>query len=215
MDGLVWLIFASGVLARLPAPAHGALEPVPAGCAAAVVPLGCRAALAVALPGPGDPAGPEALSPAAPQRPRAVEHSDFYYARLTVHKIASLATVPLFGAEYYLGQKLYANPPGSEATRQWHSAVALGVAGLFAVNTVTGVWNLWDSRHEAEGRARRYIHAALMIAADAGFVATGATAPSPRRIRLGEPVDLGVHRRIAIISMGTALASYAMMLVWK
>ncbi len=83
------------------------------------------------------------------------------------------------------------------------------------VNTVTGVWNLWDSRREPAGRARRYIHAALMLAADAGFVATGATAPSPRRIRLGEPTSITTHRTIAIASMGTALASYLMMLIWK
>jgi hypothetical protein len=169
----------------------------------------------LALP-PIAPFVPE-LAPAAalPQRPHAIEYSDFYYARLAIHRIASYATLPLFAAEYYLGTKLYNDPPGSQRTQEAHRLVALGVAGLFAVNTVTGAWNLWDSRKDPNGRARRYIHAALMFAADAGFVATGATAPSPRRILLGRPVDLPRHRTLAIASISTALASYAMMLIWK
>ena len=92
--------------------------------------------------------------------------------------------------------------------------VALGLAGLFGVNTVTGLWNLWDSRKDPTGRARRYIHAALMIAADAGFVATASAAPSPRRVTLDDP-RANRHRTLAIASMSTALASYVMMLVWK
>ena len=202
------LLIGLGAALQLP-PAHPTpAPPVPV----AAAPLAYRAAdSTLSL----RPFRPEALTAAAPQRPRAIEYSDFYYTRLAIHKVASYATVPLFVAEYLLGQKLYSNPPGSQATLQWHQAAALGVAGLFGVNTVTGAWNLWDSRKDPAGRARRYIHAALMLAADAGFVAVGATAPSPRRLRLGEPVDLGVHRRLAILSMGTALASYAMMLVWK
>ncbi len=149
-------------------------------------------------------------------RPRAIEYSDLYYTRLAIHRVASYATIPLFAAEYVLGSKLYRNPPGSQATQEWHRAVALGVAGLFTVNTITGAWNLWDSRHDPAGRTRRYIHAALMFLADAGFVATGATAPSPRRILFSaQPVNLSTHRTIAMASMGTALASYAMMLFWK
>jgi hypothetical protein len=150
------------------------------------------------------------------QRPRAVEYSDFYYTRLEIHRIASWATAPLFVAEYILGTKLYNNPPGPKSTQEWHRAVALGVAGLVAVNTVTGAWNLWYSRKDPAGRTRRWIHAALMFAADAGFVATGVTAPSPRRFLLsGSTVNKSTHRTIAIASMGTALASYVMMLLWK
>lgn len=150
------------------------------------------------------------------QRPRAVEYSDFYYTRLEIHRIASYATIPLFVGEYILGTKLYNNPPGPKSTQEWHRAVALGVAGLFGVNTVTGAWNLWESRKDPAGRTRRWIHAALMFAADAGFVATGVTAPSPRRILFsGSTVNKSTHRTIAIASMSTALASYLMMLIWK
>jgi hypothetical protein len=132
-----------------------------------------------------------------------------------VHRIASYATIPLFVSEYFLGQKLIKDPPGPQGTQDAHRVVALGLAGLFGVNTVTGLWNLWDSRKDPSGRARRWIHATLMIAADAGFVATASAAPSPRRI---SPTDLShanTHRTLAIASMSTALASYVMMLLWK
>jgi len=150
----------------------------------------------------------------AARRPRAIEHSDFYYVRLDIHRYASYAIVPTFITEYALGQSLYNNPPGSSGTRTAHSIVAVGLVGLFGLNTVTGVWNLWDSRHESQGRARRYIHAALMLASDAGFVATEAVAPG-RRLALRDPSRRTLHRTLALSSMGLALGGYGMMLIWK
>ena len=47
------------------------------------------------------------------QRRRAIEHSDWYYRRLTIHKAASFATAPLFVAEYIVGQKLFDGNPSS------------------------------------------------------------------------------------------------------
>lgn len=149
-----------------------------------------------------------------PRRPRAVEHSDFYYTRLTVHRYASYAIVPLFVTEFALGQSLYNNPPGSDATRTAHSVVAYGVIGLFGINTITGAWNLWDSRHDPTGGARRYIHAALMLAADIGFAATAAVAPGGRRA-VNDPSSKTQHRDVALVSMGIALTGYGIMLVWK
>jgi hypothetical protein len=60
----------------------------------------------------------QAVLPSAtgPRRPQAIEHSDFYYMRLTVHRLASYAIVPAFVTEVVLGQSLYANPPGSSGT---------------------------------------------------------------------------------------------------
>ena len=174
-------------------------------------------------PGPAAPAAPAWFAaPAAAfaadtglhRRPRAIEYSDFYGVRLEIHRIASYATLPLFVGEFALGQSLYHNPPGSSTVRNAHSVVALGVAGLFGVNTVTGLWNLWDSRHDPADRPRKYIHAALMILSDAGFVATGAVAPGGRRV-LQDPNSATVHRDIALTSMGVALIGYGMMLVWK
>lgn len=147
-------------------------------------------------------------------RPRAIEHSDFYYVRLGIHRYASYAIVPTFIAEYALGQSLFNHPPGSSGTRTAHSVVAVGLVGLFGINTVTGVWNLWDSRHDGPGRARRWIHAALMITSDAGFVATEAVAPGRRQAVL-DPSRRRLHRTLALSSMGLALGGYGMMLVWK
>lgn len=213
MDYVLWLVMATS-LAQLPL-----LRPIPTDSMPRVQRAQAPRAYAgldLALP-PGtgvfrpDPFAEGAL----PQRPHAIEHSDFYYARLTVHRIASYATIPLFVSEYFLGQKLISNPPGSRSTQAAHSLVAIGLAGLFGVNTATGLWNLWDSRKDPTGRARRWIHATLMMAADAGFVATASAAPSPRRISVTDPSRANTHRTLAIASMGTALASYVMMLLWK
>jgi hypothetical protein len=149
------------------------------------------------------------------QRRRAVEHSDWYYRRLTIHKVASYTTIPLFATEYVLGDKLY-NGTASSSTRSAHQAVAAGIGILFGVNTVTGVWNLWDSRHESEGRARRTTHALLMLAADAGFVATASLAPEGEDDSFEDSSDdRGRHRAVALTSIGVSLASYIMMYLWK
>lgn len=172
------------------------------------------------------PRGPLAVAPfqsyepslvgadTATRRPRAIEHSDFYYVRLGIHRYTSYAIVPTFITEYALGQSLYNHPPGSSGTRTAHSVVAVGLLGLFGLNTATGVWNLWDSRHDAPGRARRYIHAALMLTSDAGFVAATVVAPG-RRQAVADPSRRRLHRTLAISSMGLALGGYGMMLIWK
>jgi hypothetical protein len=148
------------------------------------------------------------------RRPRAVEHSDFYYVRLTIHRDASYAIIPLFVTEYALGASLFAHPPGSDGTRTAHAVVGAGLVGVFGLNTVTGTWNLWDSRHDAPGRARRWIHASLMLLSDAGFVATEASAPGRRSV-LADPSRKRLHRTLAYASMGLAIGGYGMMLVWK
>src|SRR4051812_6489017 len=151
---------------------------------------------------------------AAPQRRRAVEHSEWYYRRLTIHKIASYTTLPLFATEYYLGDKLYRDK-GTSSTKSAHSAVATGIGVLFGVNTVTGVWNLWDSRHESQGKARRITHSVLMLASDAGFVATAAMAPEGSDDFENVSDDRQRHRAVAIGSLSVAAAGYVMMLLWK
>jgi hypothetical protein len=234
VDYVMWLLATSGVLQQLP-PLPLAPDTVIAAAVSAAAPLAPAAAPAFpasldAAPsaGPIAPAPWPRLSPgafaadsAAPQRPRAVEMSEAYHTRLTIHYIASFATVPLFIAEYVLGTKLYNNypavTPSQQSLRNTHRLVALGVAGLFAVNTVTGAWNLWESRKQPEGALRRYLHAGLMFAADAGFVATGLSAPNGHRRLTTTPSasNRSLHRALAIGSMGTALASYAMMLIWR
>ena len=149
------------------------------------------------------------------QRPRAFQYSQAYYTRLAIHHWASYATIPLFLSEAYVGQRLYSETTRSDGLRTLHQGLALGIAGLFGVNTITGAWNLWEARKDPNGRARRYIHAALMIASDAGFVATAATTPHHRFFGGIDAAGARQHRTIAIASMSTALVGYAIMLVWK
>jgi hypothetical protein len=146
----------------------------------------------------------------------AIEHSNGYYTRLTIHRYASYATVPLFVTEYFLGQSLFNNPDQTGSTKSAHGIVAGGIAVLFGVNTVTGVWNLWDSRHDPDGKTRRYLHSFLMLAADGGFAWAGATAPGERGADTPElAAQRRKHKTIALTSMGVSLVSYGMMLLWK
>ena len=152
------------------------------------------------------------------QRRHAVEYSDWYYKRLTIHKVASYTTIPLFVTEYILGDKLY-NGTASSSTRSAHQAVATGIGVLFGVNTITGGWNLWESRHESQGRARRLTHGLLMLASDAGFVATAALAPEGNEgFEEGfedSSNNRSTHRTVAVTSMGVSVVSYLMMYFWK
>ena len=69
-------------------------------------------------------------------------------------------------------------------------------AALFAVNTVTGVWNLSEGRKDPNHRTKRMVHGILMAVADAGFVATGVMTPDSEgetrvrgRRRRHQPID--------------------------
>lgn len=150
----------------------------------------------------------DAPSATAEQRPQAFEYSDAYNTRRKIHMIASYATIPLFVGQYIVGQKLY-DGNGGDTARSAHGALAGGIAALFAVNTVTGVWNLWEARGDPNGKTRRLVHGLLMLGADAGFTASGLMAPDDDE-RGGS--DRSAHRNVAIASMGVAGASYLYML---
>jgi hypothetical protein len=164
---------------------------------------------------------PPAMPDSLPRRPRAVEHSDAYYTRLTIHRWASYTMPPLFVAQYALGEKLMRQRERGEdagSTRNLHGVVAGGIAGLFAINTVTGVWNLWEDRNEPAGRTRRIVHVVTMLVADAGFVATGATAEGEDDGGEGGGEgggEISTHRALAYGSMGLAAVSTAIMWFWK
>jgi hypothetical protein len=79
--------------------------------------------------------------------PVGTTYSNGYEVRLKIHKYASYATLPLFATEFALGQSLY-NNPDTGATKGTHAAIGTGLVGLFAVNGVTGAWNLWEGRHD-------------------------------------------------------------------
>lgn len=146
-------------------------------------------------------------------RPRAFVYSDAYGTRMTIHKWSSWAMLPLFAGEYVVGQKLYTDPQGG--SRDTHSLLAAGIGGLFAVNTVTGAWNLWESRKDPHGRTRRWIHGISMIVADAGFLATAGTAPESEDGFGATEGNKSLHRTLAISSGSLALGSWLMMLLWK
>ncbi len=144
---------------------------------------------------------------------RSIEHSDAYYTRLTIHRIGSYAMLPLFAAEYYLGDKLINGENVGSGVKGTHVAVATALGGLFAVNTVTGVWNLVEARKDP-GAARRIIHAALMLAADAGMAYTATLAEDASE---GDDFGNGAnrHRSAALTSFSLAGAGTILMWLWK
>lgn len=152
------------------------------------------------------------------ERPRAVEYSDQYYTRLTIHRIGSYTMLPLFVAEYSLGQNLMQDASPPQWMKPTHGLVASGIGVLFGVNTITGLWNLWDARDDPSGRTRRMVHSILMLASDAGFVATGMLAPE-REEGFSNYTDfqhrVNLHRGVAIGSFALSTIGGAMMWFWK
>ena len=150
-------------------------------------------------------------------RPHAIEYSDAYATRLEIHKIGSYLMLPLFGTEYYLGERLIqGKASGNE--RSIHSGVALGIGALFTVNTVTGAWNLWDSRKDPAGRTKRIVHSVLMTAADAGFALAAASAGDDNEGGEGEREggdDANTHKAIALTSIGISTVGTVLMWFFK
>lgn len=159
------------------------------------------------------PSGVQPLAECAPsdttRRRRAVRHSDAYYTRLAIHRYASYAMLPLFIAQYVVGQDLFdGSGEGGEdddggGNKSLHVALGASIGALFAVNTVTGGWNLIEGWHDTG--VRQKAHAALMLLADAGFLATALVTPEG-----GE--NKSTHRALAISSGSVALVAYALMI---
>jgi hypothetical protein len=145
-------------------------------------------------------------------RPRSIEVGPGYYTRLQIHRIGSFAALPLFAGEYLLGERLLDDDQDEAGwVKPAHTGVAVALGGLFVTNTVTGVWNLWESRRVPEGRTRRLLHTALMLAADGGFVYTATLAHDASRSESGGRR----HRNAAIASISAATVSTVMMWLWK
>lgn len=142
-------------------------------------------------------------------RPRAIEYSDAYETRLEIHRIGSYVMLPLFASEWIIGDRLL-QQNHADWLKPAHSVVAGGLGILFAVNTVTGVWNLAESRKDPEGRTRRLLHSALMIAADAGFAYTGMIAGDADE----SEGNRTRHKNAALVSMGISTAGTLMMWFW-
>jgi hypothetical protein len=154
-------------------------------------------------------AAPGAARDTTPARPRAFEYSDAYGTRLAIHRVASYATLPLFIAQYASGAQLMSK--GDDApgwARSLHGPTAAALGGLFLVNTYTGGLNLLEARKDPENRPRRTLHGLLMLAADAGFAATGLLAGGAADSQSRRDA----HRAVAYGSMGVSLVGYAIML---
>lgn len=146
-------------------------------------------------------------------RPRAIEISDWYSRRLTIHRYVAYGTIPVFAAQWVAGQQLLKKSRNAPTwAKTTHRVGATMLAGMFTVNTVTGLWNWWDSRAQSKGRVLRTMHAFSMIAADAAFSYTGAklaneaeTSQSARNL----------HHQVALYSMGITVLSGAAMKLWN
>ena len=146
-------------------------------------------------------------------RARAVEVSDAYAMRLRIHHLASYSMIPLFALQSVAGNQLFqADKSGAEKpgwAKGTHVAGAVGLAALFTVNTVTGVWNLWESRGNETGRTKRWIHSLLLLGSDACFVYSGVSAGDAKNSQQTRDN----HRNVSYVGMGSALVGYAIMLI--
>ncbi len=148
------------------------------------------------------------------RRPVAIEYSDWYGRRLRIHQVASWTMLPLFAVQYAAGQQLI--DKGRFGAPSWarnsHGPLATTIGALFAVNTLTGGWNLWDARHDPAARGWRTAHAVLMLVADAGFAITPAFVNDDGNSSASYESKLRTHRNVALVSMGVATVSWLMML---
>ena len=159
------------------------------------------------------PQAPAAPIDQEPRRRRAVQYSDGYYKRLAVHRVLSFAMIPLFVGSFVTGNEMINNPDDPAGwAESLHKPFAIGTATVFGVNTVTGVWNLLESRKNPEGRTRRGLHGIGMLVADAGFAYTGAVLSGQAK---SDPTRRDDHRNFALASMGVAVANWTFMLLTR
>lgn len=133
------------------------------------------------------------------------EYSKAYYKRLDVHRAAGYTMLPLFALQMISGNQVYRM--GSNAygwSKVGHRVGATGIAALFTLNTVTGLQNLYEARPDPEGKGKRTLHAIMMLAADAGFIATGILSDKAE----GSLDDRRMHRTVAYSSIGIATIGY-------
>jgi hypothetical protein len=148
------------------------------------------------------------------KRRKAVELSEWYSRRLTIHRYVAYGTLPVFAAQWAAGKRLFDE---SKEAPTWakttHRVGATALAAGFTVNTVTGLWNLWDSRSQESGRALRIAHGLTILVADAAFTYAGA--------RLSEEAEQSIakrrqHRTVALSAMAlTTISGMAMKLFNK
>ena len=139
------------------------------------------------------------------QRRRSIEVSEWYSRRLTLHRYAAYAALPVFAFQYAAGERLYKY---SNDAPQWaktgHRVGATALAGIFGINTVTGAWNWWDSRSVNKGFVLRTVHALSLLGADAAFTYAG--------VKLSDEAENSaekrqLHRTVALTAIGVSTVS--------
>lgn len=144
-------------------------------------------------------------------RRKAIVYSDAYGTRLTVHRRLSWAMLPLFAVSYFSGDQILKKSNAAPAwARKVHAPAATGSAILFTANTITGTWNLWEGRHDANGRTRRIVHGLLFSAASGGFVYAGTKLANDAEQSQSKRLQ---HRNVALASMGVSTLSWLIMLI--
>jgi hypothetical protein len=148
------------------------------------------------------------------RRPKAIDVSESYELRLRIHRYAAYTVVPLFVVQSVAGNQLFQADKTGAAKPDWarnvHQAGAAALGTVFTINTVTGLWNLWESRDNDVGRTKRLLHSALLLASDAGFTYSGIALANGGRQKQASRTS---HKNVAYYSMGAALAGYGIMLV--
>jgi len=141
-----------------------------------------------------------------------------YFVRRKIHKYVSFATMPLIVSQAIVGQRLM-DRTGDESgsLRSAHSALTAGLGAVFGIESVTGVWNMLEARKNHIRSKKHLIHGILMLAADAGFVATAALAPGGDDDEGGNRGTnrASTHRAVGYASLGVATVSYVYMLIAK
>lgn len=138
-------------------------------------------------------------------RRRAVELSDWYGRRLTIHRYIAYATVPVFALQWAAGDQLYKKSSDAPTwAKSMHRVGATALAGMFTVNTVTGAWNWWDTRSQSQNRVLRTVHALTMLSADAAFTYAGAKLSNEAETSADKRRQ---HRTVALSAMGVTMVS--------
>ena len=138
-------------------------------------------------------------------RRHAVEVSEWYSRRLTIHRYVAYATVPVFALQWAAGDQLYKKSSTAPTwAKTMHRVGATSLAGMFTVNTVTGAWNWWETRSQAPGRPLRTLHALAMLSADAAFTYAGAKLSNEAETSATKRRE---HRTVALSAMGVTVVS--------
>ena len=143
------------------------------------------------------------------QRRRSIEVGEWYSRRLTIHRYAAYAAIPVFAFQYAAGVQLYNHSSDApDWAKVGHRVGATTLAAIFGINTVTGAWNWWDSRSARKGRLLRTVHALSLLGADAAFTYAG--------LKLSDEAENSMekrrlHRTVALSAIGvTAVSGVAM-----